>query len=91
MATSTFGGDSTGTHSEFSPDIEHVKELQYLYERLVRDHPTHLGKELSIAEREAKALRASTLVYGEIRFEPYALAFQKVRVVSAKRDFHPST
>lgn len=65
---------------EFKPDRDFVREREALYEEVTASHPTHKGKELSTAEREAKGIKTtSTLTYGEIRFEPFALAFQKIR------------
>ncbi len=41
--------------------------------------PVSLGKKASSKERDEKELSASTLVYGEIRFEPYGLTIEKIK------------
>ena len=43
-----------------------------LYDRLVESFPEGAGKDVSRAEREELGLKSSTLVYGEITFEPFA-------------------
>lgn len=55
-----------------------MPRLQELYDRLVALHPTSVGKATSKEERERRQLPESTLVYGEIKFEPFAMALLKV-------------
>lgn len=55
-----------------------VARLQEVYDRLVALHPTSLGKSTSKEERERRQMAESTLVYGEIKFEPFATALLKV-------------
>ena len=50
-----------------------------LYDRVCEPYDIRKGKELSTRERDAKGFVASTLVYGEIHFRPYAITFQKIR------------
>jgi len=50
-----------------------------LYEKVCENHDIYVGKTISTRERDAKGLTASTLVYGEIMFEPFAIAFQKIK------------
>eukprot|EP00954_Amorphochlora_amoebiformis_P008442 655626-Amorphochlora_amoeboformis.AAC.1 len=38
-----------------------------------------IGKKASSKERDEKQLGASTLVYGEIRFEPYGITIEKIK------------
>lgn len=56
-----------------------MKAREAAYDILVEEFPTTRGKELSAKERDEKGLRGGTLVYGEIRFEPYATAFLKIK------------
>jgi hypothetical protein len=63
----------------FVPNTAAIEAAAAVYERLCAEHDLHLGKTLSTRERDAKGLATSTLVYGEIKFEPFAVAFQKIR------------
>eukprot|EP00753_Platysulcus_tardus_P022643 PLAT9851.1.p2 GENE.PLAT9851.1~~PLAT9851.1.p2 ORF type:complete len:283 (+),score=97.34 PLAT9851.1:43-891(+) len=64
-----------------SIDTELIEARQELFDRLVEDHPTSVGKSLSKKERHDKELTASTLVYGEIKFDSFAIAFEKIKKV----------
>uniref|UniRef100_A0A7S1U404 Histone-lysine N-methyltransferase, H3 lysine-79 specific n=1 Tax=Phaeomonas parva TaxID=124430 RepID=A0A7S1U404_9STRA len=50
-----------------------------LYDRLVEPFPEGLGKETSRAERQVQNLNSSTLVYGEITFDPFAEQLLKLQ------------
>jgi len=63
----------------FSPNLEHIRTVGAMYMMATGSVPSQKGKELSVTEREARGLTAATLVYGEIRFEPFAIIFQKIR------------
>ena len=56
-----------------------------LYEKVCENHDIYVGKTISTRERDAKGLTASTLVYGEIMFEPFAIAFQKIKQLYVKK------
>lgn len=60
-------------------DLEFIKAQQDVYEKLITHHPTSVGKALSSQEREERKLSASTLVYGEINFDSFGIAFEKIR------------
>ncbi|CAM9354435.1 unnamed protein product, partial [Chrysoparadoxa australica] len=57
----------------------HAKQLA-LYDKIFRDHPISVGKAISKKEREdsSKTL-ISTLVYGEISFDAFAIAVHKIK------------
>ena len=57
-------------------DIPKRKEL---FDILVRDHPVKKGKAASTSERIETNNKASTLVYGEISFNSFAVAMEKVK------------
>jgi hypothetical protein len=78
-AASCFAGDSTGTAHDFVPDIRFITAREELFDKVVAVCPIGRGKELSASDREKLGLRASTLVYGEIKFKPFAIALQKLR------------
>lgn len=65
--------------ASFQADLKEVKEREEIYERLCSEHPLSVGKMLSSTERDSKGISNSTLVYGEILFEPFAITFQKIR------------
>ena len=73
------GGLVTAHATAFVPNAAAITKAAALYERVCAGHDIHLGKTLSTRERDAKGLATSTLVYGEIKFEPFAVAFQKIR------------
>ena len=58
--------------------LESIAKRYKLYELLVKDHPTSKGKNASTSERLAKNDQRSTLVYGEISFNSFAVAMEKV-------------
>ena len=58
--------------------LESIPKRYKLYELLVKDHPTSKGKNASTSERLAKNDQRSTLVYGEISFNSFAVAMEKV-------------
>merc|ERR1740117_57760 len=59
--------------------MDFVKQQEKVYAQLIEDHPVSVGKKASARERDKNDLRASTLVYGEIKFEPYAITLQKIK------------
>ena len=59
--------------------LDTIPALEKAYNRLIRDHPTILGKRASTAGRQRMDNKASTLVYGEILFRSFAVAFEKLR------------
>lgn len=81
IAASDGGGIVTLHATAFVPDAAAVAAAEAVYARLCETHGIHVGKELSTRERDAKGLATSTLVYGEIKFEPFAIAFQKIRAL----------
>jgi len=81
-ADATAGGAAalaTAHATAFVPNAAAIDAAAALYERVCAEHDIYLGKTLSTRERDAKGLATSTLVYGEIKFEPFAVAFQKIR------------
>jgi SAM-dependent methyltransferase len=60
-------------------DRKHIATQQKIWEELVLTTPVSLGKKASSKERDEKQLSASTLVYGEIRFEPYGVTIEKIK------------
>jgi hypothetical protein len=58
-----------------------VREREALYEFVCEKHPLHVGKTLSTRERDSQGLAASTLVYGEIKFEPFAISLMKIKAL----------
>ena len=71
MAEST--GDASPLMSEF------VVERRAIYEKLVAEYPTKIGKAVSKRERDELGKAQSTLVYGEINFDSFAIAFDKIK------------
>ena len=76
-----------GETEDMSPLLENftglsvstIPELEAVYDLLIRDHPTSVGKAASTAARQRMGLSLSTLVYGEIMFSSFAIAFEKLR------------
>eukprot|EP00750_Incisomonas_marina_P006026 INCI14285.1.p1 GENE.INCI14285.1~~INCI14285.1.p1 ORF type:complete len:243 (+),score=38.95 INCI14285.1:168-896(+) len=60
-------------------DLELVFKKKAVFEKIAEIFPTHTGKQLSFEEREAANNHSTTLVYGEIKFEPFAIAVEKIR------------
>ena len=52
-------------------EIVSLQSAFELYEKVCENHDIYVGKTISTRERDAKGLTASTLVYGEIMFEPF--------------------
>ena len=72
--------DAASLASRFADlGMDLVTEREALYNRAFRDHDVHVGKAVSKQERDETGQRQSTLVYGEIRFDSFCLAFQKIR------------
>lgn len=65
--------------ASFQPNMAEVKAREAIYEAVCEEHPLSVGKLLSSSERDQKGIAASTLVYGEILFEPFAVTFQKLK------------
>mmetsp|Transcript_25278 Transcript_25278/g.49284 ORF Transcript_25278/g.49284 Transcript_25278/m.49284 type:complete len:247 (-) Transcript_25278:255-995(-) len=60
-------------------DKKHINTQQKIWDDLVVTTPVSIGKKASSKERDEKRLGASTLVYGEIRFEPYGVTMEKIK------------
>mmetsp|Transcript_32729 Transcript_32729/g.40201 ORF Transcript_32729/g.40201 Transcript_32729/m.40201 type:complete len:249 (-) Transcript_32729:235-981(-) len=59
---------------------ERIEKAAAVYNNLVKDYPATIGKAVSKKEREELDLQSKpTLVYGEVHFKTYALAFEKIR------------
>ena len=79
--------EKQGETEDMSPLLENfaglsvstIPELEAVYDLLIRDHPTSVGKAASSAARQRMGLSLSTLVYGEIMFSSFAIAFEKLR------------
>mmetsp|Transcript_31203 Transcript_31203/g.58083 ORF Transcript_31203/g.58083 Transcript_31203/m.58083 type:complete len:263 (+) Transcript_31203:87-875(+) len=56
----------------------HVQAVSSSYEFIFDAFPINFGKELSKKERSAKKLYASSLIYGEIDFDTFGMAIQKI-------------
>jgi len=59
--------------------MEFVASRKAVYEQLVKNFPTSVGKAVSKRERDETGQHQSTLVYGEINFESFAIALEKVK------------
>lgn len=84
--TATSAGSSVGGKTEEATadppakiNMEFIAEQEEVYNRLIEHHPTSVGKALSSQERDEKKLNHSTLVYGEIKFDSYGIAFEKIK------------
>ena len=62
--------------SDSHVDLEKVFNKKQTFDRLAALFPTAKGKLLSYEERKADANHSTTLVYGEIKFEPFAIAIE---------------
>mmetsp|Transcript_74948 Transcript_74948/g.207497 ORF Transcript_74948/g.207497 Transcript_74948/m.207497 type:complete len:275 (-) Transcript_74948:278-1102(-) len=71
--------DVTEGIAGMSLDMDFIKGQEEIYDRCCMSHPVSVGKALSSRERDEKGLNSSTLVYGEISFESYAIAFEKIK------------
>mmetsp|Transcript_14424 Transcript_14424/g.35148 ORF Transcript_14424/g.35148 Transcript_14424/m.35148 type:complete len:242 (-) Transcript_14424:454-1179(-) len=60
-------------------DRKYINTQMKIWDELVLTTPVSLGKKASSKERDEKNMGASTLVYGEIRFDPYALTMEKIK------------
>ena len=65
--------------SDSHVDLEKVFNKKQTFDRLAALFPTAKGKLLSYEERKADANHSTTLVYGEIKFEPFAIAIEKIK------------
>jgi hypothetical protein len=52
-----------------------------VFDALCAGHPVSVGKLASTSERHERGLTASTLIYGEIVFLPFALTFLKIKAL----------
>ena len=59
--------------------IESIPKLNKIFDALVAEMPVSAGKKASTSERNFLKDSRSTLVYGEISFQSYALALEKVK------------
>eukprot|EP00968_Pinguiococcus_pyrenoidosus_P023649 scaffold3928_cov257-Pinguiococcus_pyrenoidosus.AAC.12 len=71
--------------------MDDLSEKQDLYNEAFVDHDVCVGKALSRQERDKTGLRKHTLVYGEIRFDSFALALQKVKHIYGVPGARPET
>lgn len=76
--SSVYAGDSVATSAHFKPNLPLIREREKLFNEITISYPVYKGKELSSNERDLKGLKASTLVYGEVAFEPFAITMQKL-------------
>lgn len=59
--------------------MEHVVARRQVYADATVDFPTSVGKCVSKRERDSKKQHQATLVYGEIAFDSFGIAFEKLR------------
>lgn len=59
--------------------IEAIPRLKRIFDALALEMPVSAGKRASTEERNQAKNRKSTLVYGEISFESYAIAIEKIK------------
>eukprot|EP00936_MAST-01D_sp_MAST-1D-sp1_P000538 g538.t1 len=78
-AAAAAAGVTTADDDLAGLDMAFVRQQEQLYARLTAVLPTKLGKSTSIAERHAKGMKRSSLVYGEIAFEPFGITFEKIK------------
>jgi hypothetical protein len=62
-------------------DMVSVLEAKEIYDAVMQAFPATLGKAVSKKERDELSLKAPTLVYGEITFETFATAIEKIKKV----------
>lgn len=62
-------------------DMVSVLEAKDIYDSIVQAFPPTLGKAVSKKERDELSLKAATLVYGEITFETFGTAIEKIKKV----------
>lgn len=67
-------------------DLNLVRTSQTIYDDLVQTFPTQVGKAASKKEREELNLTSSTLVYGEISFEAFAITLEKIKKIYGRPD-----
>jgi len=60
-------------------DFEFIRQRDRVYQAVVAEYPIHLGKAVSKKERDETGQNQSTLVYGEINFESFGIAFEKIK------------
>jgi len=60
-------------------DFEYIRQRDGVYQEVVRDYPTSVGKAVSKKERDETGQHHATLVYGEINFESFGIAFEKIK------------
>jgi hypothetical protein len=60
--------------------------FQPYYDKLVIEHPKSVGSTISSKERKMASFRSSVYVYGEIRFDSFAVALHKVRVYGGMKE-----
>lgn len=76
-AASSAGGKEEEPSGEINLDF--ITAQEDVYNKLIMHHPTSVGKALSSQERDEKKLNHSTLVYGEIKFDSFGIAFEKIK------------
>eukprot|EP00602_Paraphysomonas_sp_CaronLab_P005632 CAMPEP_0185028220 /NCGR_PEP_ID=MMETSP1103-20130426/13860_1 /TAXON_ID=36769 /ORGANISM="Paraphysomonas bandaiensis, Strain Caron Lab Isolate" /LENGTH=244 /DNA_ID=CAMNT_0027562573 /DNA_START=66 /DNA_END=800 /DNA_ORIENTATION=+ len=69
---------------EKSPDIPHVTtenfcDFTWVFNELFKDHQFESSRDASKKERDENHYTATSLVYGEIAYEPFAEQFLKIR------------
>jgi len=68
---------ATDVYQPLSP--AYIARRKILYEQVVAEFPTSYGKSVSKSDRGNMEEPPSTLIYGEIDFESFGVAFEKVR------------
>jgi len=67
-------------------DMAHVVNSKAIYDHVVNAFPLAVGKAASKKEREDLSLKSTTLVYGEISFEAFAVVIEKIKKIYGRPD-----
>jgi len=59
--------------------MDHVTQRKAIYDAVVEPFPTKVGKHVSKKERDETGRNQANLVYGEINFESFGVAFEKIK------------
>jgi hypothetical protein len=74
------GANTADSKSAAAPHLsEFIAERKCLYDQVVGGYPTKVGKAVSKRERDELGKGQATLVYGEVNFESFAIAFDKIK------------
>lgn len=74
-------GDNKVNTQNVDLDIPYINEMKSIYENILAQFPSDLGKIVSKKEREQLKLYLTTLIYGEIDFDSFGLIIQKIKKV----------